>query len=250
MASRPPPRFVVRRHDDVGNRRRWIWLGLIWLCSLVLTAVLTTLLTRSPSITASSARTQRDHQAQIDALKQEIANLQRAAQVDQVANRALQGNLAQREEEINGLRADLGFYSRLVGGDAQRQGLKLQEVKLVPIQGAHGWNLTLGLTQNARRGKETEGHATVSVEGIRADKVERLEWPALGDAEQKNGLPFRFLYFQQLQSTIVLPADFRPTQLHIKVQAGGDAAVVRSMPWSEALNGSPITTQEKSDAQP
>src|SRR6185312_6638319 len=83
-------------------------------------------------------RQQRALQAQVDDLKQQVANLQRAAQVNDVATGALRGTLTQREKELSALRADLGFYSRLVGGDGQRQGLKLQEVKLQPITGSRG----------------------------------------------------------------------------------------------------------------
>jgi hypothetical protein len=251
MPSRPPPRFVVRRHDDVGNHRRWLWLGLVWLGSLVLTGVIVMLLTRHASSSVSSQRQQGTQQQQLDDLRQQIANLQRSAQVDDVATRSLRGTLAQREEEISGLRADLGFYSRLVGGDAQRQGLKLQEVKLRPITGSRGWNLDLSLTQNAKRGDETTGNVTASVEGLRDDKVVQLDWAALGDAAQKDGLPFRFMYFQQLQGTIVLPADFRPTQLHIHVESRGDTPIVRSLAWGDALSGNLTNTaQGNHNAQP
>jgi hypothetical protein len=251
MPSRPPPRFVVRRHDDVGNHRRWIWLGLSWLGSLVLVGVVVMLLTRHASSSVSSQRQQGIQQQQLDDLRQQIANLQRSAQVDDVATRSLRGTLAQREEELSGLRADLGFYSRLVGGDAQRQGLKLQEVKLRPITGSRGWNLDLSLTQNAKRGDETTGNVTASVEGLRDDKVVQLDWAALGDAAQKDGLPFRFMYFQQLQGTIVLPADFRPTQLHIHVEPRGDTPIIRSLAWGDALSGNLTTTaQGNHNAQP
>ncbi|HEY0197437.1 MAG TPA: DUF6776 family protein [Rhodanobacter sp.] len=251
MASRPPPRFVVRRHDDAGHRRRQLWWGAAWLGSLLLTGIVVGVLShRASSIRTNSAS---DHieKDQVENLKQQVANLQRAAQVDEVATRSLRGTLAQREEEISGLRADLGFYSRLVGGDAQRQGLKLQEVKLQPITGSHGWNLTLSLTQNAKRGDETTGNASVSVEGLRGDKVVQLDWPALGNAAQKDGLPFRFMYFQQLQGTIALPADFRPTQLRIRVQAGDEEPLTRTIAWGDALSGNITnTTQGNHDAQP
>lgn len=251
MGSRPPPHFVVRRHDDAGNRQRRLWLGLAWLGSLLLTGVTAALLTRHVSPAAIDQRQQTARQAQIEKLQQQIANLQRAAQVDEVATRSLRGTLAQREEEISGLRADLGFYSRLVGGDAQREGLKLQEVKLQPVTGSRGWNLHLSLTQNAKRGDETTGTATVSVEGLRQNKVVQLDWSAIGDAAKKDGLPFRFMYFQQLQGTIVLPADFRPTQLLIRIQPNGEAAVSRTVAWGDALNGNITSTiQGNHDAQP
>ncbi len=243
MASRPPPHFVVRRHDDTTRRPSRLWLGLAWIGSLAITAILAGVLSHH-GFPAGAVGQQRAEQAQVDALKQQVANLQRAAQVDDVATRSLRGTLAQREEEISGLRADLGFYSRLVGGDAQRQGLRLQEVKLQPITGSRGWNLSLSLTQNAKRGDETTGNALVSVEGLRGDKVLQLDWSMLGDAAQKDGLPFRFMYFQQLQGTIVLPADFRPIQLHIQVEPNGEEAISRTVAWGDALNGGSTTTSQ------
>jgi hypothetical protein len=251
MAPRPPPRFVVRRHDDVGHWQHLIWWGLAWLASLLLTGIVVGILSHRASSVAKSPSSDHAGKDQVENLKQQVANLQRAAQVDEVATRSLRGTLAQREEEISGLRADLGFYSRLVGGDAQRQGFKLQEVKLQPVTGSHGWNLTLSLTQNAKRGDETTGNASVSVEGLRGDKVIQLDWSALGDAAQKDGLPFRFMYFQQLQGTIVLPADFRPTQLRIRVQANGEEPLTRTVAWGDALSGTITnTTQGNHDAQP
>ncbi|MFC5436709.1 DUF6776 family protein [Rhodanobacter umsongensis] len=250
MASRPPPRLVVRRHDDTGPSRRRLWFGLAWLSSLLLLGLIVGGLGRRSAPAAVDHRQQRALLGQIDGLKQQIANLQRAAQVNDVATRSLRGTLAQREEELSGLRADLDFYSRLVGGDAQRQGLRLQEVKLQPITGSRGWNLTLSLTQNAKRGEESTGNATVSVEGLRNDKVVSLDWPALGNAAQKDGMPFRFMYFQQLHGTIVLPPDFRPTRLRIDVRPASGEPVNRAIAWGAALSGNIITAQGDHDAQP
>ena len=250
MGSRPPPRFIVRRHDDTGHRQRWLWLGLAWLGSLLVVGLVVGALSRHAAPAAVDHRQQRVLLGQIEDLKQQVANLQRAAQVNDVATRSLRGTLAQREEELSGLRADLGFYSRLVGGDAQRQGLKLQEVKLQPIADSRGWNLALSLTQNAKRGDEISGNATVSVEGLRHDKVVTLDWPALGDAKQKDGLPFRFTYFQQLHGTIVLPPDFRPTRLRIRIQPASGEPVNRAVAWGAALSGNITTAQGDHDAQP
>lgn len=251
MGSRPPPRLVVRRHDDTGRRRGWLWLAFGWVVSLLLTAWLASPSSprSQPPVATDDNKQQESLLAQVNELKQQVANLQRAAQVNEVATRSLRGTLAQREEELNGLRTDLGFYSRLVGGDAQRQGLKLQEVKLQPITGSRGWNLDLSLTQNARRGDEVSGNALVSVEGLRGDQVARLDWPELGDADQKDGLPFRFTYFQQLHGTIVLPPDFRPTRLRIRIQPSSGQTIERAVAWGAALNGNITTAQGDHDAQ-
>ena len=250
MASRPPPRFVVRRQDDAGIRRRHLWLAALWLASVLLTGLLTTWITRQSAPALIDQRQQRGLHAQVDAMKQLVANGQRDAQVNAVATQSLRTTLTQREDEISGLRANLGFYSRLVGADAQHAGVLLQGVKLEPIPASRGWNLTLSLVQNARRTDEITGAVTVAVEGLRGDKVVQLDWAALGDTTQQSGLPFRLMYFQQLHGTIVLPTDFRPMRLHISTQTAGDPAVVSTVAWKDALSGNVITTQGNQDVQP
>jgi hypothetical protein len=250
MASRPPPRFVVRPHDAAGQRRRVLWLGAAWLISLLLVALIVGATVRRATPAAKEQRQLKALTQENDDLKQQVANLQRAEQVGDIATKSLRQTLAEREEEINGLRTDLGFYSRLTGGDTQREGLKVQEVRLQPVANSRAWNLTLSITQNAKRGEDVTGIATISVEGLRGDKVVRLDWPALGDTAQSGGMAFRFKYFQQLHGTIVLPADFRPTRLLIQAQPTGDEAVSRTVTWGDALSGNLTPTHGEQDAQP
>jgi cell division protein FtsB len=249
MASRPPPRFIVRPHDQASQHRRWLWLGAAWLISVALVALVTGLSVRHATPAATEHRQLEALNTQNDDLKQQVSNLQRAAQVNDIATRSLRSTLAEREEEISGLRTDLDFYARLVGGDAQRGGLRVQDVRLQPIEGTPGWNLTLSLTQNAKRGEETSGKVLVSVEGLRGDKVVRLDWPALGDAAQKDGMPFRLKYFQELHATIVLPADLRPNRIYVDAQPAGDDAVSRTVAWGDAVNGT-LSKQGDNHAQP
>ena len=251
MPSRPPPRYVVRPNDAREQRRRRLWLGAAWLASLILVGVAATLLTGHAAPRIINHKSQlRDLTAQNDDLKQQVANLQRSQQVNRIATASLRKTLADRDEEISGLRADLGFYSRLLGNGATREGLKVQEVQLQQVPGARAWNLAVSLTQSVKRSDDTSGTATVSVDGVRGDKVVQLAWPALGDDAQKNGLPFSFKYFQQLHATIMLPADFRPTRLRVEAKPDGGDAVARTVTWSDALTGHVTVTQGDQDAQP
>src|SRR5690606_23774844 len=51
-------------------------------------------------------------QARVEALEQQVATLTRSDQISREANRDLQGTLAERDEEISALRADVAFYER------------------------------------------------------------------------------------------------------------------------------------------
>jgi hypothetical protein len=244
MASRSPPRYVVRvQHDETKRRRRWLWLGGAWLASLALAVVVTLATVGHAPGTHGDDRRLAALIADHADLQQQLANLQRARQVDEIATHDLRGTLAEREEEISGLRADLGFYARLVGGDAQRQGLKVQEIHVQPVAGTNGWNLALSLTQNAHRGEEVHGRLGFDIEGLRGGVVTRLAaGPALGMAASNGDLPFRFKYFQLVQATFVLPPGFRPVRLHVHAQTEGAEADDRSIAWNDALDRDLTTT--------
>ena len=253
MASRPPPRYVVRPHDAASQRRRLLWLGLAWLGSVLLIALLVALAVGAWKGVAPRLSDRHEVRAlttENEDLKQQVANLQRSQQVADIATKALRETISQRDEEISGLRADLSFYSRLVGGDAQREGLKVQEVSLQALPHSSAWNLTVSLTQNIKRDDDTSGTTSVTVEGLRNNKVIQLDWSALGDAAEKDGIPFKFRYFQQLHTTIALPSDFRPTRLHVTVQPENGDPVSRAVAWSDALSSPVTTNQGDTDAQP
>ncbi|HEY4291809.1 DUF6776 family protein [Luteibacter sp.] len=237
MASRPPPRFVVRTLEDATRqrRKRLVLVG-GWVLSLLLAGFGAWFAAaRVPAAVAdrgASLQLKGDNED----LRQQLANLQRAGQVADVAAKELKRNLAERDEEISGLRTDLAFYSRLVGGGGQRDGLKIQGARSTPVKGAaNAWNLVVTLTQNARRGEVIKGSVKLAVEGIQGNKVATLEGPALGQGSQSTDLPFSFKYFQQIQGSFTLPAGFKPTRLRLVADVTGDQPVTGTVTWSDAL---------------
>lgn len=237
MASRPPPRYVVRTLDDAASQRRkrfalaggWVFSLLLVGCGAWFAAA------RVPAVMADRGSS-RQLKTDNEDLRQQVANLQRAGQVADVAAKELKRNLAERDEEISGLRTDLAFYSRLVGGGGQRDGLKIQGARTTQVKGtANAWNLVVTLTQNARRGDVIKGSLKLAVEGIQGNKVATLEGPALGQGSQSTDLPFSFKYFQQIQGSFTLPAGFKPTRLRLVADVTGDQSVTGTVTWSDAL---------------
>ena len=228
MNSRPPPRYVVQSLGAASlQRRRWLWLGAAWLGSLLLVAVVVWLLAdRMPQIISRSPSSVPELKADNDQLRQQVATLTRSAQVAQVAGDDLKKTLSDRDEQINGLRTDLAFYSHLVGGGAQREGLRVQDVHLKPMSTAHAWNFTITLTQNSKNAKPTSGTLAMAVDGILKGHLTRVGWDKIGNTAQKDGIPFSFKYFQQLHDSLMLPAGFTPNRLHVSVTAKGDKPIV------------------------
>lgn len=245
MSTQPPPRYVVHSVGDPAvRRRRGLWLVLGWVASLVVVGGGVYLATDQGPL-ASVDRTQtRQLQKENDTLHQQVATLTRSLQVAQVASSSLTDSLAESEEKINGLRADLAFYSHLIGGGSQHHGLRVQKVRLDRVNDSRAWNFTVTLTHNVKRGSEVKGSVRVSVEGIRDGKLTRLAWTKLAGKTDQGGIDFGFRYFQQVHGTLMLPADFTPNRLHVEARPAGAKAVVQTLDWSDAL-----TSAEKQHVQ-
>jgi hypothetical protein len=172
-------------------------------------------------------------QSRIDELEQRVATLGRSDQVSRDANRDLQGTLAERDEEIAGLRADVAFYERFVGSTAQRHGLAVHQLQLQAQQGP-AWHFTATLTQNLNRGAVNSGRLTLAVEGSRGGKLQRLDWAQLRQQPDAPGLDYSFKYFQQLEGDILLPAGLQPIRVIARLVPARGAPVEQSFTWDDA----------------
>lgn len=182
---------------------------------------------------ANAGERLREATARIDVLEQEAATLKRSDQISRQANADLQGTLAERDEEIASLRADIAFYERFVGATAQRRGLSVHELTLQP-QDEQAWHFTATLTQNLNRGAVNAGRLLVSVEGTEAGKLRRLAWSDLRQQPNAPGVPYSFKYFQQVEGDLLLPPGFKPVRVIARVVPQGGAAVEQSFPWAQA----------------
>ena len=178
-----------------------------------------------------------NQRAQVEALKQQVATLSRSDQISRDANRDLQGTLAERDEEIAGLRADVAFYERFVGATGQRRGLAVHELHLQP-QSGQAWHFTTTLTQNLNRGAVSSGRVTLSVEGTRDGKLQKLAWADLRQQPDAPGIAYSFKYFQEVAGDLLLPAGFQPLRVIVRLEPQGGSAVDQSFTWADATRRS------------
>ncbi|MBN8738667.1 MAG: hypothetical protein BGP24_12105 [Lysobacterales bacterium 69-70] len=233
MSSSASPRFIVQPHDPAAARRRLLLLLAVWLATLALAVLGGWLLSRVPVSGPDPVEFAR-LRSENEQLKQRVAVLERADQVDKVASSDLQQTLREREEEIAGLRTDLGFYARLVGGGARREGLAVHSVHVEPVKDSRAWNVVVTLTQNMKRSQSSEGRLQIAIEGVANGQLRNLSWNDLA-AGDSAGLPFSFKYFQRVSGTVMLPAGFSPNRIKVVAEAsGGGGRVEQGFAWSEA----------------
>ncbi len=177
--------------------------------------------------------------SRIDTLEQEVVTLSRSDQISRQANTDLQGTLAERDEEIASLRADIAFYERFVGATAQRHGLSVHELRLEPQRDPQLWHFVATLTQNLNRGAVNRGRLTLIVEASEGGRMQKLPWSELRQQQGAPGLEYSFKYFQEVEGDIVLPAGVKPVRVIARLVPASGAALEQSFTWSEAAVATP-----------
>ena len=194
----------------------------------------------------SNAREQLAAQAtQIANLQQQAANLRRSDQISRQANTDLQGTLAERDEEVAGLRADVAFYERLVGPTGQRRGLAAQELKLEPQADPQLWHFVATLTQTLNRGEINAGSLRLALEVTDGQQMRRLDWNVLRQQANAPGIEYSFKYFQQVGGDIVLPRGVKPVRVIARLQPQVGAVVENSFTWDSVISPLPASKPAK-----
>ena len=228
------PDFVVRARNPSRELRMRLLVAAAWLASLVIVGVI--VVRCVPRETGRAANTaaldaERKNNAELET---RIAMLSRSEQVAKAALGDLQNSLRDRDEEIDSLRADLAFYGRLLGG--KREGLAVHALRVTQVPGSHAWNFIATLTQNFKRGDETNGHLSLAVEGVAGGKLETIDWKELAQGGNVSGIAYAFKYFEHVRGTMMLPDGFMPNR--VVVHAEGDGAhAEQSFAWADAVKG-------------
>ncbi|WP_255595048.1 DUF6776 family protein [Lysobacter sp. BMK333-48F3] len=187
-----------------------------------------------PAPPGAEALTPKQMRAELEQLRQRVTTLGRSDEISRQANRDLQSALAERDEELAGLRADVAFYERLVGATGQRRGLTVHALKMQAQDGApSAWHFTTTLTQNLNRGAVSAGRLSLALEGTRDGKLEKLAWTDLRQQPAAPGVAYSFKYFQQVEGDVFVPAGLTPVRVTVRLTPQSGAAVEQSFTWAE-----------------
>lgn len=189
-----------------------------------------------PGLSSSleSARSElKQARSQLQALSQRQAILERSDQISRAANLEVQQTLAERDEEIGDLRANLAFYERLAGATGQPKGLNVHSAEFSAEEGGT-WRYQIVLTQTLQRGAISAGKLRFAVEGVRNGKLASIPWE---DLHQRAGAPaqaYSFRYFQQLKGSVMLPPGFTPQRVRVSLRGEGSSpSVDQALAWTQ-----------------
>lgn len=229
-----PQRFMI-----VPKKTHWRgWLLIIavaWLLSIVGVWYWTSTyaapgLANADRTVGQQSERLKENESLLKQAQQQVATLRRSEQISRNANTELQSTLSDRDEEIEGLRADVAFYERLVGATAQRRGLNVHQIQFEPEVGGT-WHFTATVTQNLNRGAISQGNMKFSVEGISSGRLKTVPWEILVQKSDIGGKTYSFRYFQELDGSILLPSGFTPQRVKV-VLRGNNGQADQVFPWS------------------
>ena len=240
-AARPPQFEIVQRGK--GRMPYWAWPVLTLVVGLIVGALLAWLLARpeagSPEARMADAqRRLHDQQVVIAELQQRVSTLTRSDQISRDANQDVQGMLADKDEQIASLRADVAFYERFVGSGGERKGLSVHSAEFEKEAGG-SWRYQVVLTQSLNRGAISQGQMTFDVEGVQDGRLTTVKWDELQQTPGAPGQEYAFRYFQRLTGSLVLPAGFTPQRVKVALRGKGanvDAALAWTTPSSPGEN--------------
>lgn len=156
---------------------------------------------------------------EIDQLREQRAQLERAAQIERKAYNELDTNLKVLQGEILELKEELAFYRGIVSPREASRGLRLQRFSMEP-NGLRSYRYTVVLTQVLKNDKLARGRVKLYVEGLQNNEPKTLDLSALSENSVKE-LDYRFKYFQNLEGELELPSGFRPTRATAQILPGG-----------------------------
>jgi hypothetical protein len=154
-------------------------------------------------------------------LRERVAILERAAQVERQAYSHVDHTLRDLQDQILDLKEELAFYRGIVASRGKAQELAIQSFKVQKDGNSGKYRYKLVLTRVEKSDKVLRGKVGLTVAGEQDSSFKRLNLADLsGQGEQEMELNFR--YFQRLEGRLELPEGFVPHRVVVRVKTSGN----------------------------
>ena len=164
-----------------------------------------------------------------EALKRQIAILDRSSAVDQQTGAELQETLTALRQRVAQLEEDVLFYRQVVEEEADETGLVIGQLDIDATRSPDRYRFKLVMRQqDADGGTYLTGHVNFNLVGQLQDQQVILPLRDLSEFEDELDIRLRFKYFQNIEGELALPEGFQPDRIQI--------AAVATEPVSKRIN--------------
>ncbi len=164
-------------------------------------------------------------------LRERVAILERAQQVEGKAYKDVDVHLRSLQDEVLALKEEIAFYRGIVSAGKEK-GLKIQTFVVDKESSSGAYRFQLVLTQHLKRVRMISGTVKLNIVDEQNGKPRRLMLSDMS-GQQANSLKFEFKFFQRIEGRFTLPHGFKPDRLQIQVVSRGKrpASVEKSFEW-------------------
>lgn len=169
-------------------------------------------------------------------LREQIAMLERAGQIDKQAYSEVETSLKEAQNEMLELKSEVAFYRSIVSPVETASGLTITSFRLAGIGEEHSYRFKLVLSQLKTNEQVVTGYARIVCEGLMGGAQKQLELKELSGGAL-DLLKLRFKYFQNIEGDVVLPEGFLPSRVVVEVVPDGKdrSAFKKSFGWSDIV---------------
>jgi hypothetical protein len=164
-------------------------------------------------------------------LRERVAILERAQQVEGKAYKNVDAHLRNLQDEVLALKEEVAFYRGIVSAGKEK-GLNIQTFVLDKETSPGAYRFQLVLTQHLKRVKMITGKVKLKVMDEQDGRPKELLVSDMA-GQQADYLKFEFKFFQRIEGRFTLPDGFKPERLQIEVVSSGrkPASVEKSFEW-------------------
>ena len=164
-------------------------------------------------------------------LRERVAILERAQQVEGKAYKNVDAHLRSLQDEVLALKEEIAFYRGIVSAGKEK-GLNIQTFVLDKETSPGAYRFQLVLTQHLKRVRMISGTVKLKVMDEQDGRPKNLLLSDMA-GKQAQALKFKFKFFQRIEGRFTLPDGFKPERLQIQVVSSGKrrASVEKSFEW-------------------
>lgn len=148
--------------------------------------------------------------------ERQTAMLERNSTIDGGASDQLKISLTEAQTEVLELKKELSFYKSIISPGDTKRSLMIQTIQL-QADAAGSLEYKIMVSQRGRNDQFARGSIQVTIGGVEAGLAKEIK---LSDVSKdaKNPIKFSFKYFQKFSGIMILPAEFKPEYMRVKVQ--------------------------------
>ncbi len=167
----------------------------------------------------------RQQEQQISELKQRVANAKMGSNVDRESLEDLRLQIVELNNTINALEEINTFYRQLMEPRADRNGLTIGALNIVPTAQSRRYAYELVIQQYTVDHQLLKGNLQVSIVGKAGEVMETYALSQLSEQVESEKIKLRFKFYQTVEGELDLPPDFEPVKVMVVASKSGKKPV-------------------------